>query len=85
MNFSEAVKVAMSKTGIKRAELAKATGYSYQYILDLLAGERRWNEDSINKVCDALGIEIQITCTEDRGEGHACNTPSTQETSSIDP
>ncbi|SMF88094.1 Cro/C1-type HTH DNA-binding domain-containing protein [Paenibacillus uliginis N3/975] len=63
MDFSKAVKVVMEKTGMRKAEIARATGYSYQHIHDLLAGERRWNEDSINKVCDALGITISISCT----------------------
>lgn len=62
MNFSAAVKQAMDKLNLKRSDIAKATGYSYQYIHDLLSGERRWNEDSINKVCSALGIGIEIKC-----------------------
>ncbi|KHF33418.1 hypothetical protein CM49_04366 [Paenibacillus sp. P1XP2] len=61
MNFTEAIKIAMDKTGVKKADIARSTGYSYQHISDLLAGERRWNEDSINKVCDALGLKIYIT------------------------
>jgi len=64
MNFTEAVKVAMQKTGMKRPDIARATGYSYQHISDLLAGERRWNEESIDKVCAALGIEIEIKVPE---------------------
>lgn len=58
MNFSEAIIVVMSKTGIKEEEIARTTGYSLQYIRELLAGERRWNEDSLNQVCGALGIKI---------------------------
>jgi len=62
MNFTESVKAAMEIHGITKKDLARETKYSYQYIYDLLAGERRWNEDSINKVCGALGIKIEITC-----------------------
>lgn len=61
MNFTDAIKNAMDKTGVKKAEIARSTGYSYQHIHDLLAGERRWNEDSINKVCAALGLKIYIS------------------------
>ncbi|WP_025852910.1 helix-turn-helix domain-containing protein [Paenibacillus ehimensis] len=61
MNFTKAVLAAMTAKGLKKSELARATGYTYQHIYDLLSGERRWNEDSINKVCEALGIKIEIT------------------------
>lgn len=68
-NFNEAVKKAMEVLNVKQAELARKTGYSDQHISDLLAGERRWNEDSIAKVCIALGIEItyetQVSSNED--------------------
>lgn len=64
MNFAEAVKVALEANKMKKAALAKATGYSYQHISDLLAGERRWNEDSINKVCEALDLKIEIKSNE---------------------
>lgn len=74
MDFTQAVKQAMSKTDTKRADLARATGYSYQYISDLLAGKRRWHEVVINKTCEALGIKIEITCgTSQADEEKACN------------
>ncbi|WP_369426681.1 helix-turn-helix domain-containing protein [Paenibacillus ehimensis] len=60
MNFSEAVKKAMKEMDLRTSDIARTTGYSYQHIYDLLSGERRWNEDSINKVCAALGIKIEI-------------------------
>lgn len=62
MNFTEAVRQAMEKSNLKKSDIAKGTGYSHQYISDLLGGDRRWNEDSINKVCEVLGIKIAITC-----------------------
>lgn len=61
MKFTEAVKAAMEANGIGRADLARATGRSYQYISDLLKGERRWHEQIINEVCEALGLKIEIT------------------------
>ncbi|WP_110933792.1 helix-turn-helix domain-containing protein [Paenibacillus bouchesdurhonensis] len=67
MNFTEAVKAVMNTKGINKADVARATGYSYQHIHDLIAGERRWNEDSINKVCDALGISVNFEFNEPEG------------------
>lgn len=60
MDFTKAVAEAMERMGLKRSDVAKSAGYSHQYISDLLAGDRRWNEDSINRVCGALGIKIEI-------------------------
>ncbi|MED1784268.1 helix-turn-helix transcriptional regulator [Brevibacillus fortis] len=69
MNFTKAVLNALEKTNMKKTELARATGYSNQYIYDLLSGKRRWNEESINKVCSALGFEIVIEREEDKADG----------------
>ncbi|WP_337034731.1 helix-turn-helix transcriptional regulator [Paenibacillus illinoisensis] len=60
MDFSKAVAEAMKRLKLRKADIAKSSGYSHQYISDLLSGDRRWNEDSINKVCGALGITIEI-------------------------
>ena len=49
----------MKQQDINYAELARKTGYSAQYISDLILGERRWNEDTINKVCAVLDITIK--------------------------
>lgn len=59
-SFSEVVKKVAASKGIKNKELARMTGYSSQHISDLLSGERRWNEDSINKVCTALDLKIKF-------------------------
>lgn len=64
MNFSEVVKQAIRARRIKNNELARMTGYSAAYISDLLSGNRRWNEESINKVCKALGVEINFETVE---------------------
>jgi predicted transcriptional regulator len=61
MNFNDEVKKHMQDKGLKPSDLAKATGYSLQYILDLLKGHRRWNETTINKVCVVLGVKIKFT------------------------
>lgn len=67
MNFTEAVTKTMNATGTTRTDLARRTGRSYQYISDLLKGNRRWHEGIINEVFDALGITIQFINVE-RGE-----------------
>lgn len=58
MDLTEAVTVAMERLNMKRSDIARATGYSHQHISDLLAGERRWNEESIRRVCEALDIQV---------------------------
>lgn len=60
MNFSEAVNVALEAKGMSKADLARATNRSYQYISDLLKGERRWHEAIINEVCTALDIQVNF-------------------------
>jgi len=39
-------------------------GYSPQYITDLLAGHRRWNETTMDKACQVLGIKIEVVDAE---------------------
>lgn len=60
MNFSDAVKKSMAAQGIRPNELARKMGYSPQYITDLLAGHRRWNETTMGKACQALGMKIEV-------------------------
>lgn len=60
MSFTQAVRTKMAATGISASELARRSGYSQQYICDLLAGRRRWNESTMSKVCQVLGIRIQF-------------------------
>ncbi|OMD20502.1 helix-turn-helix transcriptional regulator [Paenibacillus sp. FSL E2-0274] len=64
MDFTVAVTAAMEATGMSRADLARATGRSYQYISDLLKGERRWHEAIINEVCEALGLRVDFRMPE---------------------
>ena len=60
MNFSEIVKSKLNEENIKITYLAKKTGYSVQYMSDLIAGKRRWNEKTITKVSDVLGIKVEF-------------------------
>jgi len=60
VNFSEIIKNKLNEENIKITDLAKKTGYSVQYMSDLIAGKRRWNESTITKVSDVLGIKIEF-------------------------
>lgn len=61
MDFTETVKKCMADQKVRPSDLAKATGYSVQYIIDLLAGHRRWNETTMSKVSQVLGIKIRFS------------------------
>ena len=60
MKFGDELKQYMYEQGVKPSHLARLTGYSAGYISDLFAGERRWNETTMNKACNALGLEIKL-------------------------
>ena len=51
LNFTATVKARMKVLEMKPVELARETGYSAQYISELLSGRKRWNETTMNKVC----------------------------------
>lgn len=58
--FSEAVKKMMNEKGITIAQIANKTGYSWAYINDLLKGRRRWNEETMTKVSEVVGLIISF-------------------------
>jgi len=60
VDFSKVVKHVLVDQNLKPTDLARMTGYTPQHIYDLLRGDRRWNEDSMSKVCEALGIQIEF-------------------------
>lgn len=60
MGFSKAIKHALVDNDMTPSELARSTGFSVQYIANLLNGNRRWNEESMLKVCGVLGLEIAV-------------------------
>lgn len=60
MDFTEIVEEAMRRSNLKKSDVARATGYSYQYIHDLLSGKRRWHQDAINRVFNALNIKANF-------------------------
>jgi len=60
--FNASVLEEMKKNNIGKAELAKKMGLSIQYTYDLFKrrGGRRWNEDTINKACEVLGLNVNF-------------------------
>lgn len=60
MGFSKTIGQALSAKNMSPSELARKTGYSPQYIHELLKGVKRWNETSLQKVCEVLGLEMEI-------------------------
>lgn len=67
MDFSNVVRHRLVDHKINPSELARMTGHSPQYIHNLLNGNRRWNEESMQKVCDTLGLEM-IVIPREEGE-----------------
>jgi hypothetical protein len=61
-NFSEVVKNELKKQGKSVATFAEEMGFSLQYTYNLInrKGDKRWNEDSIQKACEVLDIAIQF-------------------------
>ncbi|KAF6576534.1 helix-turn-helix transcriptional regulator [Paenibacillus polymyxa] len=60
MRLSESIKKAMDARGVTPTDVAKQTGYTPQYLHCLIDGSRRWNETTLSKTCDALGLEIKL-------------------------
>lgn len=59
-SFSQVVASVLKQKKMTRKELAQKTGYSNQYIGELLLGQKRWNETSMAKVSAALNIKIEF-------------------------
>ncbi len=60
MNFSKIVVSRLFELQMTRIELAEKTGISTSYIAQLLKGKKRWNEDTIVKICNVLKLEIKF-------------------------
>jgi transcriptional regulator with XRE-family HTH domain len=58
MRFSDVIKAAMKSKGLKIVDLSRLSGISYPYLADLIKGRRRWNEETINRACKALGLKL---------------------------
>jgi predicted transcriptional regulator len=60
VDFSKSIGKVLNQQNITPSDLARMTGYSAQYILDVMKGNRRWNETTLTKTCDVLGLEIKL-------------------------
>jgi len=60
--FSNVVKKELKLKDISVAVFADKMHFSLQYTYNLInrKGDKRWNEDSMRKACEVLGIEIQF-------------------------
>jgi transcriptional regulator with XRE-family HTH domain len=61
MNFSQEVKKQMDIKNLTIVKLANQAGISVSYLSDLLRNKKRWNTEIMDKVCNALGISIQVS------------------------
>jgi hypothetical protein len=61
-SFSEVIKNELKTQEMSVATFANKMHFSLQYTYNLInrKGDKRWNEDSMQKACDVLGIEIQF-------------------------
>lgn len=58
--FSKVVKVALKTNKMSVTQLAQTINLSVPYIYNLLKGDKRWNEPTMYKVSDVLGISIEF-------------------------
>lgn len=67
MDFNTIIKEKLEQKNWKITDLARFSGISYPYLVDLIKGRRRWNEDTMEKACKALGIAIEFKDLEPTG------------------
>lgn len=75
--ITDAIKFRMNEKDINISELANLTGFSVTYISKLLRGEKRWNETTVSKTLNALGLEIEVVPKKKgdrRGSTTVCST-----------
>lgn len=60
MSISIAVRKFLKDRDLTPSDLARMTGYTPQYMHNLLDGNRRWNETTIARTCEALDLEIKV-------------------------
>jgi len=63
MNFAEIIQQKITKDKISIRELARRMNRSHVYVNDLIAGNRRWNEETMNEACKALEITVSFKHT----------------------
>ena len=62
--FSTAFKKRRKELGISRMELKRMTGISYSYLW-MIENGRITTTNMLNKICDALGLVVEIKCEEE--------------------
>lgn|GEM_PF-3304456 len=65
-NINSVVIQRMQELNMNKTQLAQATGYTPQYITNLINGNKRWNEDVMLKVFEVLGIDIEFKMSKKR-------------------
>ncbi|OAB48503.1 helix-turn-helix domain-containing protein [Paenibacillus antarcticus] len=69
MNISDTIKKVLKDKKLNPSDLARMIGYTPQYVHNLLDGNRRWNETTIDKTCFALGLGLEFTTNKTEGSG----------------
>ncbi|MGF7046340.1 plasmid maintenance system antidote protein VapI [Paenibacillus sp. DS2015] len=67
--MSDTIKKVLKEKNLNPSDLARMIGYTPQYVHNLLDGNRRWNETTIDKACTALGLGIEFTIGKPKGGG----------------
>jgi len=57
MQEGNAIKFFLRKTGVTQRQLAEFMGISYQYLNQMLKGERKISKKRMQQVCEALEVE----------------------------
>ena len=58
--IGEVLQERRKKLGITRYRVSKDTGIHYGYLKDLEEGKRSMSIDMLNRLCEALGLEIKL-------------------------
>lgn len=58
--IGEQLRERCKKLGITRYRLSKDTGIHYGYIKDLEEGKRSMSIDMLNRLCEAIDLEIKL-------------------------
>jgi transcriptional regulator with XRE-family HTH domain len=69
MDFSSAIIKRMKEKKIRQNELAKLINYSPQHVNRLLKGIYRWNINTMNLVCNALDLTMEVKPKEESDGG----------------
>ncbi|MFF2014977.1 helix-turn-helix domain-containing protein [Paenibacillus sp. NPDC058177] len=65
MDFTQAVNKWIKENDSNPTEVARLMNYSPQYIINILNGDRRWNETTIKKACEVLGLRVFVVNARD--------------------